>query len=171
MSRSLRCFGVASIIFLAGAGAILSPLRAEPPSGVAGSGPELTSRPVRWTLIFDTKDGNAYAEQLRSLGAILGVPGKDTEPYRLISDLSKRPAVVVGPGGKMEQQFTWVDADEESVARLAKALQLEQVPRYFVTFIPRKLEEELLRKELAFGGRKAEDISETRFKVVPSGKG
>jgi hypothetical protein len=124
-------------------------------------------RQVRWTLSFDTKDGEEYAKQLHALGAVLAIPepGKDKE-YRVFRDLAQRPVV-----GKVEDltkidRIYWIDGKPESVASLAKALGLKSKPDVVIAFFPEKLERELLSKELAFARKKEEDIETTTFKVV-----
>ena len=94
--------------------------------GEAVRAAELTQRQkrvLRWTMLFDTRDGDEYAEQLRALGAILAVPGKDRE-YLVIRDLSKRPvtgqvqSVVVAPAGDRSYTLDLVaDGDAPDVAR------------------------------------------------------
>ncbi len=137
-----------------------------------GNGPgtiltDKQKRVLRWTMMFDTINGDDYRRQLSALGAILGVPGPDG--YIIIRDLNRKPAT-----GKIEdlkeiKRIFWIDNRPESIQPLAAALGLSTVPDHVVAFFPEKLEAELLRKELRFKGLKEHEIIETRFRVVRSG--
>jgi hypothetical protein len=48
---------------------------------------------------------------------------------------------------------------------------LKQPPPHIVVFLPKFIEDELLRKELAYAGRREEDIAETTFKFLHTEKG
>lgn len=127
-----------------------------------------TQRVLRWIMMFDTLNGNDYANQLQALGAILGIPAPENQ-YTIVRDLKARPAT-----GKIEdlrqiQRIFWVDDVPDSVRALSTALQLPQVPPHIVAFFPERLEAELLKKELAFRGKKEHEIKETRFRVVRKG--
>jgi hypothetical protein len=147
------------------------------PGGPVGStGPvgkaeiKRTIRQQRWTMLFNTKDGNDYARQLKVLGAILAIP-EPSGQYRLIRDLGQRPAQ-----GKIEDlskidRIYWVDDKPESVQSLSKALGISPPPKQVVAFFPEKLEKELLSKELAFAGRKEESIKSTQFAIKPIANG
>jgi hypothetical protein len=128
-------------------------------------------RVLRWTMIFNTLNGDDYARQLESLGAMIAIPEPNGKQYRLIKDLSKRPAE-----GKIEDLSTinsiyWVDDKPESVAGLARALMLPYRPGHIVAFFPPKLENKLVELERDFKGLKEEQIFETRFDVVKDGDG
>src|SRR5262249_1049162 len=43
-------------------------------------------RQLRWTMIFNTRDGTDYATQLDALGAILAVPSADGKEFEIIRD-------------------------------------------------------------------------------------
>ncbi|MCS6851258.1 MAG: hypothetical protein NZ700_08840 [Gemmataceae bacterium] len=129
-----------------------------------------TRRVIRWVMNFDTRDGNDYARQLQALGAILGIPEPDGQ-YRIIRDLTQRPATGEIEDLRKIQRMYWVDDVPESVRSLAQALQLPQVPNHIVAFFPEQFEADLLRKELAFRGLKEHQIRETRFRIVRKGTG
>jgi RNA polymerase sigma factor (sigma-70 family) len=121
-------------------------------------------RLLRWRISFDTKDGNDYAKQLEALGTILAVPTERPGKHRVIRDLSKRPVEArVEDLARMERIF-WVESDPRSIRALSKALGLRPVPRLIVVLFPQYIEDELLRKELAFAKRKEGDIEETTFR-------
>ena len=48
---------------------------------------------------------------------------------------------------------------------------MKQPPPHIVVFLPRFVEDELLRKELAYAGRREEDIEKTAFKFLHTEKG
>jgi hypothetical protein len=135
-------------------------------------------RQLRWTMTFNTDSGDDYVRQLRGIrpggGAILAVPEGEGR-YRVIRDLTRRPAA-----GQVEDlaglhRLYWMDDRPESVAGLARALGIP-APSVFVALFPRELEEHLAgleraRLEQDFPGRTEDDIAETRFVVVPAADG
>jgi hypothetical protein len=128
-------------------------------------------RMLRWTMAFNTRDGRDYAQQLKSLGAILAVelpnePGKGTI-YREITMPAK---------GEVEELNTikriwWIDDKPESVDALSRALGIRPTPRRIIAFLPLELEEKLLNLELHYRGAKEEDIKETVFEARNMGGG
>ena len=144
------------------------------PPGGPGGAPRINSerqqRLLRWTMTFNTTDGIDYLRQLKALGAILAYRGADGK-YTVIRDLDKRPARGQAESIDDMNRIYWIDDRGESVKSLAKALQVIPPPKAFVAFFPERLEKELLRKELAYEGRKEESIHETKFTVkrTPSG--
>lgn len=123
-------------------------------------------RQLRWTMIFNTRSGDDYADQLLGLGAILAIPGPDGE-YLLIRDLDRRHRPVQPKKEDITQlnRIYWVDDKAQSVHSLAMALGIRPPPDHVVAFFPPELEKELLEKELKAYGAKEDDITETMFKV------
>jgi hypothetical protein len=119
---------------------------------------------------FDTRSGNDYLAQLRGLGAYIAVP-KDAEgkDYYLIRDLSQKPAKLLDEDVRELQRIFWIDDKPQSVAAIAQALGLREVPSHFVAFMPKELEEKLFKLELKFKGLREDDIFETKFDVVRQG--
>lgn len=125
-------------------------------------------RVLRWTLMFNTLDGNDYRRQLAALGAILAIPEPNGE-YKVIRDLNRRPAT-----GELEDvtklnRIFWVDDKPDSVGSLATALALRPIPQQIVAFFPASLEREMLQLELNYRHRKEHEIKETRFHVRREG--
>jgi hypothetical protein len=123
-------------------------------------------RQLRWTMIFNTRSGEDYADQLRGLGAILAIPGPDGE-YLVIRDLDRRhrPVQAVQEDLKTLNRIYWVDDKPQSVHSLAMALGIRPIPDHIVAFFPQEVEQELAEKERkAFRGNE-ENIAETVFKV------
>ncbi len=123
-------------------------------------------RQLRWTMIFNTRSGEDYADQLLGLGAILAIPGPDGE-YLVIRDLDRRHRPVQPKKEDIKElnRIYWVDDKPQSVQSLAMALGIRPVPEHIVAFFPPELEKDLSDKELkAFRG-KEDDIAETTFKV------
>ncbi len=122
----------------------------------------------RWVLTFETRDGFDYLRQLETLGAILAVP-LEGDRFLVIRNLKHRPARGEIENAAAIQRIFWIDDKPESVRSLARALQLERVPGHIVAFFPDALEEELLRKELAFRNRREEEIRKTYFRLERHG--
>ncbi len=122
----------------------------------------------RWVLTFETRDGFDYLRQLEALGAILAVP-LEGDRFLVIRNLKQRPARGEIENAAAIQRIFWIDDKPESVRSLARALQLGRVPDHIVAFFPDALEEELLRKELAFRNRREEEIRKTYFRLERRG--
>jgi RNA polymerase sigma factor (sigma-70 family) len=134
--------------------------------------PARARRVQRWALDFGTDDGEESARQLQALGAVVAVPeANDKGRYRVFRDLTKRPVRGEGEDLTRIDRLFWIDSSTASVTRLARALGIAPVPEHVVVFFPEFVESELLRKELAFAGRRDEDITETRFKIRRTGTG
>jgi RNA polymerase sigma-70 factor (ECF subfamily) len=129
-----------------------------------GLSEERKYRQRRWRISFDSRDGNDYAKQLEALGAILAIPTGEEGKYQVVRDLTKRPVKAAVEDLSKIQNLCWVESDPRNVRSLAKALGLEPAPQQIVAFIPRYIEDELLRKELAHAHDKEENIQETTFK-------
>jgi len=131
-------------------------------------------RVLRWAMTFKTQNGIDYAKQLAGLDAILALP--EGQQFRIIRDLSKRPAL-----GEVEDianinRIYWVDDKPQSVQSLGQALGWPPGTSYFVAFFPVELEEKLLRLEMDAAKRqhagrevREDDIHETKFDVVNNG--
>jgi RNA polymerase sigma factor (sigma-70 family) len=131
----------------------------------AGMAEEQRKRVLRWRIVFDTRDGEDYARQLEALGAVLAIPTGGGE-YAAIRDFGKRPVKPVAEDLTRVRHVFWMESDPASVRALAKALGLKTAPEHVVVFLPKYVEDVLLRKELAHAGRKEENIEETTFRFV-----
>ncbi len=129
----------------------------------AGMGEQQRKRVLRWRIVFDTRDGEDYARQLEALGAVLAIPTGEGK-YEVIRDLGKRPVRPAPEDLTRVQHIFWLEGNARSVAGLAKALGLKKAPAHVVVFLPKYVEDVLLRKELAHAGRKEEEIAETTFR-------
>jgi hypothetical protein len=147
-----------------------SPQKEQPIPGEKKS-PDLAARQarvLRWTLKFNTANGNDYRTQLASIGALLAIAdGKGG--YLVIRNLNRRPAKPVSADLKKIRRVFWIDSNAQSVKGLAAALGLNETPREFIAYFPESLETYLLKKELRYAGRKEADIAETTFEVVKRG--
>jgi hypothetical protein len=126
-------------------------------------------RMLRWTMLFTTANGNDYLNQLKGLGAILAIPVKETDgerDYKIVRDLSSKPAQLLTEDIGKIQRIYWIDDKPGSVAQMMTALGLTIRPSHFVAFMPEKVEEQLFELEKkAAKGRDEDQIAETRFKV------
>jgi hypothetical protein len=146
--------------------------RGEPDRKETGSdrlSDERQRRVLRWVLSFDWQDGNQYAKQLEALGAIVAVPSEKPGQYRVFRDLAKHPAQSTVEDLAKLQHIFWVENNVRGIRSLSGALGLQRIPQQIVILLPRYVEDELLRKELAHARREEKtieekDIGETRFK-------
>ncbi len=143
-----------------------------PPEKRTDQSPEKgRKRLLRWQLKFNTQHGDEYASQLEALGAQLAIPTAAENRYQIIRDLSKRPAKGTVEDLSRVEHIFWLEDNARSIASLSKALGLKPVPKHVVVFLPRFIEDELLRKELAYAREKRDnikekDIRETQFEFV-----
>jgi hypothetical protein len=124
-------------------------------------------RQMRWTMLFNTRSGEDYVDQLIGLGAILAIPAGPNHEYLVIRNLDRRHGPIQPERENLRDlnRIYWVDNKPQSVYSLARALGIRPVPEHFVAFFPQELEKELAEKELQYKGNKEEDIEETVFQV------
>jgi hypothetical protein len=129
-------------------------------------------RQRRWTLIFNTRDGQDYVRQLNALGAILVYPDpQEKNEFRVIRNLRERPVTAKIEDVAQIQRMYWVDDTETSVRSLSAALGLKPTPPGFGMFFPADLEPRLLKLELTYRGRAEQEIEETKFEVFKNPEG
>lgn len=148
------------------AGGLFQPGRAIP-AQVGGAKDARARRLLRWHLNFEYDSGEDYAEQLRMLGAILAVPVGEKQ-YRLYEELSQRPPparLVSGEDLAKLNRIYWMGDDPEAIQLLFEGLKIPERPKRFWAFFPSELEQDLIKKELAYRGLKEEDIKQTVFKA------
>ena len=128
-------------------------------------------RMLRWSMVFNTRTGEDYVRQLRGLGAILAVPVKEGQKpdYKIVRDLSKRPAQLLDEDLSQIKRIYWIDDKPRSVEEVMKVLQVRLRPSHFVAFMPIELEDQLFKLERAYRGLDEDQIHETRFRVIESG--
>jgi len=135
----------------------------------SGNG-ERAKRVLRWTLIFNTRDGQDYLRQIDAFGGIIAVPDpKDPDNYLVVRDLKERPARPQAEDIAKIQRIYWIDDKPWSVNSVTTALGLGRVPSHFVVFFPVDFEERLLHLELSYRGKQEHEIVETRFDVRRAG--
>jgi hypothetical protein len=137
-----------------------------PGSSGKGSGNSTGERTLRWTLSFSTSSGKDYLNQLAMMKAKLLIPQpQDWQSVNLISDLGNPgKGEPIDPSSIREMIF--VDDRAESVASLCRALGLDFVPPQFIAVFPKSIEDELAAKEIAFRGRRPNEIASTTFKIL-----
>ncbi len=124
-------------------------------------------RQLRWTMMFNTKDGNDYLRQLQALGAILAIPVEGNQ-FMVIRDLGRAADAKVEDISQINRIY-WIDDKPQSVMSLSRALGLPAPPRFIAAFFPETLENELLDKERKHHKGSEDDILETRFQVMSRG--
>jgi hypothetical protein len=135
-------------------------------------------RMLRWSMVFDTNSGRDYVAQLQGLGAILAVPVREegnSPEYKIIRDLSARPAKLIEEDISKIQRIYWIDDKPQSVRDVMGVLGVRLQPSHFVAFMPEELETKLFRLEKAYlekhdPGRTEDDIIDTRFRINRAGK-
>jgi hypothetical protein len=136
--------------------------------GSAGS--VRAKRNLRWTLQFSSLDGRDYLRQLALLGADLVAEYADGAQV-MYRQLDRRPVPAEPVDPRVRDRLRWADGRPNSVGELAAAMGLERQPLAIRAYFPYGLEQELLKLELAYRGRKEEDIHSTTFRVLLTGSG
>lgn len=134
-------------------------------------------RMLRWTMKFNTRSGEDYVRQLRGLGAILAIPVKEVKgqppEYKIVRDLSRRPAQLLEEDLSKINRIYWVDQDSgsprSSVSEVMHVLQIPLRPSHFIAFMPIELEQKLFELEKSYKGLEEDQIQETVFRIVESG--
>jgi hypothetical protein len=121
-----------------------------------GHANDRTRRIKRWTMQLNYGDANEYLRQLYYLHAQVGfpVPG-DNKSVFVVRDLTVRPAQLEKVSVGSINRIFWRDTNERSVLGVYQVLQLPRPPTgqklIFYAFMPRELEEDLVKKELEVG--------------------
>jgi beta-lactamase regulating signal transducer with metallopeptidase domain len=130
-------------------------------------------RMLRWTINFNTKNGEDYIRQLRGLGAFLAIPtDAENKNHKVIRNLNELPPKLLDEDLSKIERIFWIDDKPKSVESLARALRLTEKPAYIVVFLPQEIEDQLFQAEAKYRGLKENEILETHFEVrVVDGKG
>jgi hypothetical protein len=124
-----------------------------------------TKRNLRWHLDLGPSTGKDYLEQVATIGMYLVVADKAGNPKQ-VADLKERPAKLAEVDIRKWNRNWFTDDNKESCASVAEELRLDFVPVALLFFYPREFEDELVKKELAFKGRKEAEIKLTKFKIT-----
>ncbi|MBX7103438.1 MAG: hypothetical protein K1X57_05130 [Gemmataceae bacterium] len=124
-------------------------------------------RNKRWTLSFNTNGD--YLRQLSALGAILVAeyPDGTRVMFRKL-DQSPVPPEVIDPD--IRNRMVWVDERPSAVRELSEAMGVSRMPTAIKAYFPFKLENEMLKLELAYRGKQEEEIHSTVFRVLMDGR-
>jgi hypothetical protein len=138
-------------------------------TGPGGTGADSTlGRNMRWVLRFKVESGRNYLEQLRVMNAELLIPYPNSERCVLIENLenpSNQRNATDEDMRRLSTKVKFSDGRREAVRAIAQTLGLDFTPASFWAFFPRKIEDELAKKETGYRNRRAEDIEETIFSV------
>lgn len=135
-----------------------------------GTGPTgRAARVARWILRFEATDVRNYLAQMGGLGAQIAFPSRG-DKFLYFSNLDSPTPKQELRDLASETQLYWVDENPQSVAMVCQYL---GVPNngFFLAFLPRALEERMLKMELAYMNLAEEDIASTTFRVVRRGSG
>lgn len=135
----------------------------DPGTGAKGR----AARVARWILHFDTRSPKNYLEQIDGLGATVAFPVEGGE-FRYFEHCGSP-----NPSSKVkdlagEGRLYWYDDNRASVAGVCQALGIPPTGM-MVCFLPKDLEEKMLRLELAYNNLEEDEIASTHFKAVRRG--
>jgi len=115
----------------------------------------------RWQILA-SDDGETHLRKLQALKVTLMVPLRNEPGMALKFDLSK-PAVF-GVKVRAEddsKKVRWKNDNQREMASLGQALGLKFLPPYAVIYLPKELEADMARRELAHDNRKEHEIAKT----------
>jgi len=124
---------------------------------------------LRWVLRFKVENGKDYVDQLRMLDAVVGIPIPDRKQLLLVKDLAapkKHRIATDDEINALAEKVRFSERRIDAVRQVAVELGLDFTPEAFWAFLPRSVEEELLRKELSYQNRRFEEIEETIFRIT-----
>ncbi|MCL6502931.1 MAG: hypothetical protein K6T86_09630 [Pirellulales bacterium] len=138
--------------------------------GGGGSGPTgRAARVARWIMRFDVSSVRDYLAQMDGLGAQIAFPDRG-DKFLYFSNLASPTPKKELKDISNETRIYWVDENPQSVAMVCQYLGVPD-NGFFLAFLPRELEERLLRMELAYMNLAEEDILSTTFRVIRRGGG
>ncbi|MFL5340836.1 MAG: hypothetical protein ACJ8F7_11870 [Gemmataceae bacterium] len=126
-------------------------------------------RVLRWEMVFRTDSSSAYLNYLNQLQAYVGFPDQSGTRLMVVRNLADRPAKWEFEEVGAQNRIWWTDDREDSARGVAELLQMPIVPREMKAFMPKSIEDELVRVEMEYakkyGVTKEEDIANTQFNV------
>lgn len=142
--------------------------------GPGGFGHDSTrARGLRWVLLFDTRSGRDYLNQLHAMGGTILVPAADGKNMYIFRDLINPK---VGPTAsdsdleKLGENMQFSEIKRDAVQSISEALGIKDfVPSMFMAIFPRKLEEKMADLEVRYRNKRPEDIRQTKYKVLMRG--
>lgn len=138
--------------------------------GGGGRGPTgRAARQARWILRFETANAEDYLAQMGGLGAQIAFPSRG-EKFLYFSNLDSPSPKQELKDLATETQLYWIDENPQSVAMVCQYLGVQN-SGFFLAFLPRALEERMLKMELAYMNLAEEEIASTTFRVVRRGGG
>jgi hypothetical protein len=139
-----------------------------PGGGTGGPGSRLLTRQqrreMRWRIDF-SGDPAEHIRKLKALHIALAVPTRQQGMFLLI-DLTQTP-----PAPRKDNLASWVDKVKwfnkhpPSLQGMMQQLRLPELPQYAVIFLPDDMEQEMLRLEEAYAGRREDQIQLTEFVI------
>ena len=155
--------------------ALLAKIKADAGAGGKGGtgGPEegrkVNERNSRQNLLFSSaSDGVEWVRVLRLMGATIMIPRRDkmVDVFRSTAPASAPPTVE--PLTAFERKY-FQAADPESLESLRQGLGLRFTPAAIYVFLPDRVAQTMLRKELDYKGTPEELIESTQFTVFATG--
>jgi hypothetical protein len=127
-------------------------------------------RELRWRIDF-SGTGEQHLEKLRALGVTLALPTRARGQF-LVLDLTRQPpAGKTTDLGRQRDKIKWLNRDQGSLRELARALGMRDVPPFAVIFLPRVMEDEMIRLEHDYKGLEESQIELTEFEIQRRGDG
>jgi hypothetical protein len=139
-------------------------------AGGGGNGAKgRAARPSRWILAHPEGSIEEHLAEYEGLGATLAFPSQG-EKWRFFANPSSEPRKSELKDLESESRLYWVNDEPRAVSAVANALGLPSANLYTM-FLPKELEEKMLKLELAYKNLEEEDILSTRFEIVKRGSG
>lgn len=133
-------------------------------------------RKDRWNIVLPLSDSVQFVRKLRELQVVLVVP-EGPDQYRLYDLTKEKPEGVTSTLKGLEKlnRVWYTNRTPAACLAIADELGLSSRPELFAIFIPRELEDEMFRKELAYAGRNEAELNRlkmsTTFEINRRGAG
>lgn len=140
--------------------------------GIGGGGPggkQTEADVFAWRWNFDLSgDSRQHADKIAAMGFVLAFPDpKNSDKLLVARDLRRRPVILdPTPASKFESAVKKGNTKADSVAALARELQLRFVPSMAIILIPDGLKQKMANEEARYAqqtGRNLEKVEHTWF--------
>lgn len=119
----------------------------------------------RWLVEF-SGPGLEHLKKLKALRVTLALPTAAPGAFQVVDLSGLSPKYSFSDLKQHISKVKWYNADPQSVAQLALALQMKQTPKFIVIFLPDAVEQEMAELEASYKGFPENLIQYTRFEIM-----
>jgi hypothetical protein len=121
-------------------------------------------REMRWKINFS---GNAeeHLNKLKAIRVLLALPSRQPGIFEVWDMSAMNPTSKLDNLARYRDRVQWFNKYPPSMMQLAQALRLPQPPAFAAIILPPDVEQEMLRLEEQYKGRKEHQIQSTVFEI------